>query len=428
MSGSGSPLRADGEKSVVSLNEAQRSLQERARRLAREVIEPRAAAVDATEEYPWHNVEALTAAGFMGLTVPAEYGGPGGSCLDAVLVIEELAQVCATTARIMVEGNLGAIGAIMAYGSEEQKELAAKSVLAGDKPAICITEPGAGSAATDMTTRADRRGARFVINGRKHWITGGGVSRLHLIFARVFENDSPRGIGAFIAFRGQDGLRVVGREPTLGIRGCPEAELLFEDLVVPEELALVPPGGYATGFASLMKAYNGQRLGAATVALGIAEGAFRAACQRVREREQFGRPIYEFQGVQWILADMSIQLTAARCLVRTAAANAGQGFPDTADTARAKIFAAETANKVVSDALQLFGAAGYSRRFPLERMFRDARMFTIGGGTTQVLRNLVASSVLGRKLPQRRGGYLPPPSGDDASRTIHPQIAGEPGV
>jgi 3-sulfinopropanoyl-CoA desulfinase len=401
---------------VISLDEAQRGLRERARRLAREVIAPRAATVDETEEYPWHNVEALTAAGLMGLTIPTEYGGRGGSCLDAVLVVEELAQVCATTARIMVEGNLGAIGAIMAYGSEEQKRIAAKSVLEGDKPAICITEPEAGSAATDMKTRADRDGAGFVINGHKHWITGGGISRLHLIFARVFENDAPQGIGAFIAFRGQDGLRVVDREPTLGIRGCPEAGLVFEDLVVPAELALVPPGGYAAGFASLMKAYNGQRLGAAAVALGIAEGAFQAACERVGEREQFGRPIYEFQGVQWMLADMSIQLTAARCLVRTAAANAGKGFPDTADTARAKIFAAETANKVVSDALQLFGAAGYSRRFPLERMYRDARMFTIGGGTTQVLRNVVASSVLGRKLPQRRGGYLPPDEGDAAVR------------
>lgn len=389
---------------MASLDDAQRSLQERARRLAHDVIAPRAARVDATEEYPWDNVEALRDAGFMGLTVPVEYGGRGGTCLDAVLVVEELAQACSTTARIMVEGNLGAVGAIMTYGSEEQKRLAAKSVLDGDKPAICITEPEAGSAATDMTTRADRRGMDFVINGRKHWITGGGVSRLHLVFARVFENGVPQGIGAFIAFREQAGLRVGGREPTLGIRGCPEAEILLEDLVVPAELALEPPGGYATGFASLMKAYNGQRLGAAAVALGIAEGAFRLARQRVQVREQFGRPIYEFQGVQWMLADMSIQLSAARCLIRTAAADAGRGFPGTADAARAKIFAAETANKVVSDALQLFGAAGYSRRFPLERMLRDARMFTIGGGTTQVLRNVVASSVLGRKLPQRRDG------------------------
>jgi alkylation response protein AidB-like acyl-CoA dehydrogenase len=398
---------------LVSLDDGQRDLQARARRLAQDVIAPRAAAVDATEEYPWDNVEALTEAGFMGLTIPVEYGGSGGSCLDAVLVIEELAQVCSTTARIMVEGNLGAIGAIMAYGSEEQKRLAAKSVLNGDKPAICITEPEAGSAATDMSTRADRHDTQFVINGRKHWITGGGVSRLHLIFARVYENDVPQGIGAFIAFRGQNGLRIVGREPTLGIRGCPEAEILFEDLVVPAEMALVPPGGYAAGFASLMKAYNAQRLGAAAVALGIAEGAFRLACQRVQEREQFGRPIYEFQGVQWMVADMSIQLSAARCLVQSAAADAGTGFPTTAGAARAKIFTAETATKVVSDALQLFGAAGYSRRFPLERMFRDARMFTIGGGTTQVLRNTVAASVLGRKLPQRRGGYLPP--ADDAA-------------
>jgi 3-sulfinopropanoyl-CoA desulfinase len=188
----------------------------------------------------------------------------------------------------------------------------------------------------------------------------------------------------------------------MGIRGCPETEIHLEDLAVPAELALTPPGDFSQGFSSLMKAYNGQRLGAAAVALGIAQGAWELAVERTKKREQFGRPICEFQGVQWMLADMDIALNAARALVERAAADAGNGFPSAADTARAKIFAAESAHRVTTDALQLFGAAGYSRALPLERMARDARMFMIGGGTTQVLRNVVASSILGRKLPQRR--------------------------
>src|SRR5690606_13646744 len=163
-----------------------------------------------SEQYPWANVEALRRAGFFGMTIPKAYGGAGLGYLDAALVIEEMAQVCGVTGRIAVEANMGAIGAIMAYGSEEQKKLAAGLVLSGDKPAICITEPEAGSAATEMTTRADRRGNRFVLNGKKHWITGGGVSRLHLIFARVFdERGEEEGIGGFIALRDEaEGLRI----------------------------------------------------------------------------------------------------------------------------------------------------------------------------------------------------------------------------
>ena len=184
------------------LTPAQRALQAKARELARGPIAERAAEIDRSEEYPWDNVALLKEAGYFGMTIPAAYGGKGASYLDAVLVIEEMAKCCGITGRIVVEANMGAIGAIMKYGSEAQKRLAAELVLAGDKPAICITEPGAGSAASEMTTRADRRGNGFVINGKKHWITGGGVSRLHLVFARVFdEQGEEEGIGGFIAIR-----------------------------------------------------------------------------------------------------------------------------------------------------------------------------------------------------------------------------------
>ncbi len=401
---------------MYRLSAARQELKERAAALAVGEIAGRAAEVDRSEAYPWDNVRALREAGFFGMTIPESHGGKGLGYLEAVLVIEEMAKVCGVTGRIVVEANMGAIGAIMAYGSEAQRRLAAELVLAGDKPAICITEPGAGSAANELTTRADRKGDRYLLNGRKHWITGGGVSRLHLVFARVFDGEAEQGIAGFIVVRdpdggGPDGLTIGRREPTMGLRGIPETEVLLSDLAVPADMMVVPPEGPRRGFAQLMNAYNGQRVGAATVALGLAQGAYERALAYSGEREQFGRPICEFQGLQWMLADMAIQIEAARGLIYQAADC--EGFPDALAAAQAKVFASEMAIKVTNDALQIFGAAGYSRNQPLERMARDARMFTIGGGTAQVLRTLIAARLLKRKLPQRRDGYLNLPRGAD---------------
>jgi alkylation response protein AidB-like acyl-CoA dehydrogenase len=393
---------------MFELTDAQKDLKKRAAELASRKIAPRAAAVDESEDYPWDNVRDLTEAGFMGMTVPHDYGGKGLGFLEAALVVEEMAKACGVTGRIVVEANMGGIAAIMKYGSEAQKRLAAESVLAGDKPAICITEPEAGSAATEMTTRADRRGDVYILNGKKHWITGGGVSKLHVIFTRVFdESGEELGIGGFVAMRGEaEGLKVGKRSYAMGLRGIPETEIILEDLELPADRLLMPPDGLRRGFAQLMEAYNSQRVGAATVALGIAQGAYDLALDYTRQRHQFGRPICEFQGLQWMLADMSTQLAAARLMIHQAAAGAGSGFPDMVEAAQAKIFASEMAQKVTNDALQMFGAVGYGRDLPLERMVRDARMFTIGGGTAQILRTVVASGILGRKLPQTRDGHL----------------------
>jgi alkylation response protein AidB-like acyl-CoA dehydrogenase len=404
----------------LGLSQNEVALQARARTFARNTAGPRAAAIDRDEQYPWDIVAALKEAGFLGMTMPKALGGQDRSFLDAVLVIEEMAKFSAVTARIVVETNMGAISTVMAYGSEAQKELAARLVLDGDKPAICITEPEAGSDTTAMTTRADKRGNVYVINGRKHWITGAGVSCLHLIFARVFDERGEKlGIGGFLAVRDETkGLRTTKREQTMGLRGMPEGEIAFEDLEVPATMAVLPPSGWRRGFADLMNAYNSQRVGAGSVAIGIAAGALDKALEWVKTREQFGRPIGEFQGLQWMLADMQIQLTAARLMLYQAARSRGPDssvFPDPMLAAQAKIFASETAVKIVNDALQLFGARGYSRELPLERMARDVRMFTIGGGTAQVLRTLVASKMLGWKLPQTRDGYKPKSSMRDAA-------------
>jgi alkylation response protein AidB-like acyl-CoA dehydrogenase len=381
------------------LTPEQERLRERARALADTVFRERAARWDAAEEYPWDNVKELVKAGFMGLTIPRAYGGPGGSVLDVVLVIEEVARACGVTARIVVEGSLGVVGALTAYGSEAQKRRYFPWVLEGDKPAIAITEPEAGSAATDLQTRADEAPEGYRLTGEKRWITGAGISRLYLVYCRLGAEPGARGIGGVLVEKEMSGFRIGERDHTMGLRGIPEGRLHFEGCRVPRESVLVSP---PDGFKKLMEAYNGQRLGAATVALGLAQGAYELALAYTGERRQFGRPIGEFQGIRWKLADMAIALDAARLLIYRAAANAGAGFPDALEAAKAKTFAAETAQAVTNQALQIHGAAGYGRGLPLERMARDARMFSIGGGTVEMMRNLIADRLLPTKADFRR--------------------------
>lgn len=394
---------------------SENQFQSRARDLA-DRFAPRAAQWDKSRTYCWDNARDMAEAGLMGMTIPREYGGQGASFHDVVLAVEEIARACTLSARILVEANMGGISAVMAYGTPEQKALCAPLVLAGDKPAICITEPEAGSAATDMRTTARRVGSGYILNGTKHWITGGGVSRIHLIFAQVLDEDGKRlGIGGFLVVCDPAngdlpaGFEIVRREHTMGLCGMPEAELRFTDLEVAAEMAVVPPSGFARGFADLMTAYNSQRVGAGTVALGIAAGALGHAKRYLLDREQFGRPLAEFQGLQWILADMDTSVHAARLMLHEAAQSTGPDgrFPDMTMAARAKLFASEAAIKVVSDALQMFGARGYGDQEPLERMYRDVRMFTIGGGTAQVLRTQIAGQVLGIRTPQRRAAPEP---------------------
>ncbi len=397
------------------MEQAGNTFQSRARKLA-PLLAKRAGHWDKTREYCWDNIKDLTEAGLMGMSIPTEYGGQGASYYDVVLVVEEIAKACTLSARIVVEANMGGISTVMAYGTHEQKSLCAPYVLAGDKPAICITEPEAGSAATEMATTARKVGNKYILNGTKHWITGGGVSIVHLIFARVIdEAGDDLGIGGFIVIcdpkltGNPKGFEVVGREHTLGLCGMPEAELLFTDLEVSEDMLLTPPSDFKNGFADLMKAYNSQRVGAGTIAMGVAAGALEHAKRYLIERQQFGRPIAEFQGLQWMLADMDMGVHAARLLLREAAKSRGPNgcqFPDIMIAARAKVFASETAIKVVNDALQIFGARGYGDKEPIERMYRDVRMFTIGGGTAQILRTQIAGNLLGMKTPQTRDGAL----------------------
>jgi alkylation response protein AidB-like acyl-CoA dehydrogenase len=363
----------------------------RARALADGEFRERAAGWDEREEYPWDNVKRLVQEGLMGMAIPRAYGGQGRPLLDVILAIEAVARTCGITGRLLVDSNLGPVGCIVHYGTEDQKQKYLRKVVQGDKPAIAITEHRAGSAASDMETSIEPEGDDWVVNGTKRWITGAGVSQTYVVFGRFEGIAGAAGIGAVIAEASMPGLKVVKREKAMGMRGIPEGEMVFEGCRVPGANLIVKAGG----FKRLMAAYNGQRLGAATVALGLAQGAFELAVKYAGEREQFGRPIGRFQGLRWLIADMAMQIESVRQMIYRTATNAGHGLPDVTETAMCKVMASEVALKVTNDALQIFGATGYSREMPLERMVRDARMFTIAGGTVQTLRNVISNAVLG---------------------------------
>ena len=384
----------------------QKQMVESLHELGRKEFAPKASRWDENHEYPWENIHRLRELGFLGMTIPEEYGGQGRPLIDAILCIETAAQYCGVTARILVETNMGAIGCIMAYGTDAQRKLVAHRILnEGDKPAIGMTEPEAGTALTDLQTTAVKRENNYVINGTKHWITGGGISVTNLIFVRFIENGKDIGIGGILVDKDTPGFTFGTVERAMGLKGIPETELIFRDCVVPAENVVVRGDGNE-GFKKLMYGYNGQRVGASAVALGIAQGAHELAIDWMKHRKAFGKPIAEFQGLQWMMADAEIKLNAARLLIHRAASNAKDlpnnvKLPLMDEASMAKAYTGHVSLEVVSDSLQMFGAYGYSQALPLERMFRDVRMFQIGGGTTQAQINMVARSIFSKKFTYR---------------------------
>jgi len=380
--------------------------QEVARMLAETRFSVRAPALDQKRKYCWKNIDAMVKHGLMGMTIPEEYGGKGATLYEACLVAEEIARHCTLTARVFVEANMGAIGAIMLYGTHEQKQLCASLVLKGDKPAICMSEPHAQNAANQMLTTARRQGSSYILNGHKHWITGGGISKLHLVFARVQdERGNDEGMGAFLVIRDRtcgidpEGFRITGHEDTLGLRGMPETRIEFNNLEVASHMRLETPDG----FSDLMAVYNAQRIGAGVIAMGVASAALDEAKHHMHERASSGHLLAELQGLQGIIADMDTAVYTSRLLLHEAAKSTGpfaHHTPDATMAARAKLFASEAALKVINQAFQIFGARGFRVEEKMERMYRDVRMLTIGGGTAEMLRNQIATSVLAFKTPK----------------------------
>ncbi len=380
--------------------EQQRALVAATRKFAEREIAPLAARWDEEEHIPRDHIQKLADAGFFGLTFPEKYGGRERATLDAILVVEEVARHCSISARLIVDHNFGAVDTILNFGTEEQRRRVLPAVVSGEKLiSIGMTEPDAGSALVDLKTAAMQEGDWIRINGHKRWITGAGEREYTLVYARFEEISGSEGIGAVLVEMGTPGFQIGRRIPTLGVRGLREGELIFQDALVPKNILVVPPG---TGFRLLMSAYNGQRLAASAVALGIAQGAFDYALAYADRREQFGQRITDFQAIQFKIADMIIDLEAARYLVYRAASSAVGAISDRMETSLAKTYTSEMAIRVTGAALQMMGGEGYSREHPIERMCRDARMFTLAGGSTEMQRLAIASHVLGRRLPQHR--------------------------
>jgi len=361
------------------------------RRFAETEVKPLAAEIDATHRFPTETVEKMAKLGIMGIPFPKEYGGAGGDYLTYSIAVEELSKVCATTGVIVSAHTSLCCGPIYYFGTEEQKKKYLPDLCSGKKlGAFGLTEPGAGTDAAGQQTIAELVDDHYVLNGSKVFITNGGYADVFVVFAMTDKSKGTKGISAFIVEKDFPGFSVGKTEEKMGICGSSTTELIFTDMIVPKENLL---GELNRGFSIAMHTLDGGRVGIASQALGIAEGALETTVKYMKERVQFGKPISAFQGLQWMAADMETQIQAAKLLVYSAAMKKQAGGRFSKDAAMAKMFAAETAMDVTTKCVQLHGGYGYTRDYPVERMMRDAKITEIYEGTSQVQRMVIAAAM-----------------------------------
>jgi len=381
-----------------SLTKEQEALRAKARAFAMDELKPMAAKWDEDECFPAPMVARAAELGFMGLTIPEEYGGAGLGPIESILVIEELARGCANTAEVVFDAILGPIQVISHYGTDRQKEKFLPPVIKGEGlMGIAITEPHAGSSATDMLSRARIEGDHVVLDGRKSYVEDTSFMGSFLVYAKFDDRPGAKNIGGVVVERGMAGFTFGPPRKKMGLRGCIQADLHFKNCRIPLENLVVPPGE----FLKLISAFNLERCGNAAMALGIADAAYCEALEYAKSRQQFGRPLCEFQGLQWKFARMAMKIQSTRLLLYRAVTNAAAGFPSMLEASMAKAAANEMAVEVTNEALQIFGALGYLRECPLERMVRDARAWGIAGGTVEIQLNNIASELFGRRFSQR---------------------------
>ena len=374
------------------LSVEEQQTRELARALARERIAPLAAQVDESETYPTQQLELLGAQGLMGLYIPEAYGGAGLGAMAFCLAVEEVAWACASTAVIFLV-QYAAGYPLVAAGTEQQKRRYLPRLAAGEiTTALSISEPGAGSDAAAMQTTAVRKSDRYVLNGSKMWVTNGSHAGVITLFATVDRARGHKGVTAFLVEPSFPGFEVGKHERKLGVRGSPTVALHLADCEVPVENRL---GAEGEGFRVALGALDRSRPAVGAQAVGIAQAALDAATGYARQRTQFGQPIAAFQGVQFMLADMAMQVHAARLLVHHAAALVDRGVRDTSlESSMAKCFASDAAMRVTTDAVQVFGGYGYTREYPVERFMRDAKITQIYEGTNQIQRTVIAREIL----------------------------------
>lgn len=380
---------------AYQLNEEQKMIQAMVRDFAREVLMPTAAERDRTGRFPRESLKKMGELGLMGMNVPPEYNGAGVDTVSYSVALQEVAYACASTAVIMSVHNSVACGPIYLFGSDYLKETYLRPLATGRMiGSFALTEAGAGSDPASQKAKAVKDSKGYVINGTKMFITSGKNSDLTVVTAYTDRNKKHRGISAFVVEKGTPGFSVGKEEDKMGLRASDTVELIFEDCRIPEENLL---GEEGDGFFIAMSSLDGGRIGIASQSVGLAQACLDAAISYAKERVQFGRSISQFQGLRWIIADMATQTEAARLLTYNAAAMKDRGENFTAAASMAKLFASETANRVAYQAVQIHGGYGYMKDFPVERYYRDARVFTIYEGTSEIQRRVIANSVIGQR-------------------------------
>ena len=374
------------------LSEKQALMRKLFRQFAEKEVKPLAAEIDEEERFPIENVKKMAEIGMMGIPFESKYGGSDGDNLSYILAVEELSKVCATTGVILSAHTSLCCNPIYTYGTEEQKMKYLVPLAKGEKlGAFGLTEPNAGSDAAMQQTTAIKEGDYYKINGSKIFITNGGYADIYIIFAMTDKQKGTRGISAFIVEKDMEGFSIGKIEKKLGIHGSSTAELIFKDLYVPKENLL---GQEGKGFGIAMSTLDGGRIGIAAQAIGIAQGALNETIKYVKERKQFSRPIAAFQNTQFVIADLQTKIDAARLLVYRAAYLKDTNQSYTSEAAMAKLFAAEVAMETTTKAVQLHGGYGYTRDYPVERMFRDAKITEIYEGTSEIQRLVISNKLL----------------------------------
>lgn len=371
-----------------------------AAQVASEVYAPMADRFEETHmPIPVEERKRLGDLGFLGIALPEAYGGSGSPLSEALAVIEEFGKVCRPAAFQIFEANTGPAQAVNHLGTEEQRQRWLPDIVTGNKTmAVAISEPDAGSAATDLRTTAKPSGGTYVVNGSKRWISNGGEADHYLVYARLNDEPGAKSIGAIVVDKTMLGVSFGAPENLMGFKGIPSADVIFDDVEVPADNVVVGPGG----FKSLFGVFSIERLGNSTMSLAIGQAALDKTVQYVQEREQFGKQLIEFQSVQLAVADMLLQVEAARALICAAAATAGTGLPDPLRVSLAKCTANEMAKRVTDLAMQLHGGNGYTTEYGIERLHRDSHGWAIAGGTPNMQRTRIASELLGRRFDQRR--------------------------
>jgi len=376
---------------TFKLNEEQLMIQSMVRDLARTEFAPKAMERDKTKEFPADNLKKLGELGLMGMMVPPEYGGSGADTISYVLALAEVAYACAATAVVMSVHNSIVCESILRSGTEDQKKNYLPRLASGEiLGAFALTEPNAGSDPSSQTTKAVFEGDSYVLSGTKRFTTTGKNAGLVIVTAKTDETARHKGISAFLIEQDTPGLTVGPLEDKMGLRASDTADLIFEDCRIPAENRL---GNEGDGFLIAMTGLDGGRIGIAAQSLGVARAAFDAAVQYAREREQFGRAISKFQGLRWMIADMATEIEATRLMMLSAAEMKDNGENYTLQASMAKLFASEMVNRITAKAIQIHGGYGFTKEYPVERYYRDARVFTIYEGTSEIQRVVISNLI-----------------------------------